>query len=481
MIKKFRRVIDLKKNKKEKKSFKVPHTFAIIFGILILITILTWIIPGGEYERVVNTSGRTVVAADSFKYIKSNPQGLLDLLMAPLKGFADKADVAGFILVVGGTFAIIQQTGAINAGIMKVVRRFKGKEILIIPVVISIFSLGGAIIGMAEETIPFAAIFVPLALALGYDSITGMAMVFVGATVGFSSAMLNPFTVGIAKGIAEMPIKAGMGYRTAVWIIFTAVSAIYLMLYARKVKKNPELSVMYELDQKRRQEMHLTSQEEESDFTLRQKLVLLALFLGLGLIIFGVLKYEWYIEEIAAVFIGLGIIAGFIDKMSGSEIAESFIAGAKDLIGAAIIVGLANGIVILCNDAHIMDTILYGLSRIIEPLPHLLSGYAMLIVQSIINFFVGSGTGQAALTIPIMVPLGELVDISRETTILIYQFGNGFTDLIIPTSGTLIATLGITKIPYDKWGKWILKFLILLFIMQLLFITPALLFPGLLG
>ncbi|MGM9973705.1 MAG: YfcC family protein [Clostridiaceae bacterium] len=468
-------------NIKQKKSFKVPHTFVIIFGILVLITILTWIIPGGEYERVVSSSGRTVVDADSFKYIESNPQGILDLLMAPLKGFAEKADVAVFILVVGGTFGVIQQTGAINAGILKVVKRFKGREILIIPIVISIFSLGGAVIGMAEETIPFAAIFVPLALGLGYDSITGMAMVFVGATVGFSSAMLNPFTVGIAKGIAEMPMKAGMGYRTVVWLIFTAVTAVYLMVYAKKVKKNPESSIMFEEDEKRRQELHLTSQEEEKEITLRQKLVLLALLLGMGLIVFGVLRYEWYINEIAGIFIALGILAGLVNKMSANDIAESFIIGAKDLVGAAMIVGLASGIVILCNEAHIMDTILYGLSRIIEPLPHLLSGYVMLIVQSVINFFVGSGTGQAALTIPIMVPLGELVDISRETTILIYQFGNGFTDLIIPTSGTLIATLGITKIPFAKWGKWILKFLILLFIMQLLFITPALLFPGLLG
>ncbi len=468
-------------NKQEKKKFKIPHTFVIIFGILILVTILTWIIPGGQYDRIVNSSGRTVVDADSFKYINSDPQGILDLLMAPLKGFADKADVAAFILVVGGTFGIFQQTGAINAGIMKVVKRFEGKEILIIPVVVAIFSLGGAVIGMAEETIPFAAIFVPLALALGYDSITGMAMVFVGATVGFSSAMLNPFTVGIAKGIAEMPIKAGMGYRTVVWLIFTAVAATYLMLYARKIKKNPESSVMYDLDQKRRAELNLSSINEEIEVSLRQKLILLVLFLGLGLIIFGVLRYEWYIDEIAGVFIGLGILAGLINKMNGNEIAETFISGAKDIMGAAIIVGLANGIVILCNNAHILDTILYGLSRIIEPLPHLLSGYAMLIVQSIINFFVGSGTGQAALTIPIMVPLGELVDISREATILIYQFGNGFTDLIIPTSGTLIATLAITKIPFDKWGKWVLKFLVLIFILQLIFITPALLFPGLLS
>ena len=467
---------------KEKRGFAVPHTFVIIFSILIFITILTWIIPGGEYDRVVNDQGRTVVLANSFKYVESNPQGIFDLLMAPLRGFIEKADVAGFILIVGGAFGIIQSTNAINEGIMKVVKALKGKEILIIPIVVILFSVGGAIIGMAEETIPFAAIFVPLAIALGYDSITGMAMVFLGATIGFSSAMLNPFTVGIAKGIAETPIRAGMAYRTVVWLIFTAITVLYLIYYANKVKKNPESSIMYDLDKKRREEAMLGGNSEaHMEFSLRHKLILSVLFLGLGLVIFGVLKYEWYINEIAAVFLGLGIIAGLIGKMSANEITDNFIAGAKDLIGAAMVVGLANAIVILCIDGGIMDTILYSLARAIEPLPHLLSGYVMLVVQSIINFFVGSGTGQAALTIPIMTPLGELVGISRETTILIYQFGNGFTDLIIPTSGTLIATLGITRIPFDRWARWIIKFLIALFILQLILITPALLFPGLLN
>ncbi|WP_040212918.1 YfcC family protein [Clostridium polynesiense] len=466
----------------KKKKFQVPHTLTIIFTILAIVALATWIIPGGEYKRAENNEGKTIVVADSFEYIESSPRSIGDLFMAPLKGFAAKADVAGFILIVGGAFAIIQSTNAINAGIMKVVKAFKGRELLLIPIVVALFSLAGAIIGMAEETIPFAAIFVPLALALGYDSLTGMSMSFIGATVGFSAAMLNPFTVGIAKGIAETPIKAGIAYRTVVWIIMTILAIVYLMYYANKVKKNPESSILYEHDLKRKQELNITQSEGvEVKFDLRHKLILLTLLGGLALIIFGVLKYEWYINEIAAVFLGLGIISGFIGKMSTNDIVENFVLGAKDLLGAALIVGLANAIVILLIDAKVMDTILYSLAKVIEPLPNLLSGYAMLVVQSIINFFVGSGTGQAALTIPIMYPLGELVNINRETTILIYQFGNGFTDLIFPTSGTLMATLGLAKVPYDKWAKWILKVVIALFIIQLIMITPAILFPGLLS
>ncbi|SHJ22845.1 Uncharacterized membrane protein YfcC, ion transporter superfamily [Clostridium amylolyticum] len=465
-----------------KKKFQVPHTFAIIFTILIIVAVSTWLIPGGEYERVKNAQGKTVVVADSFKYVESSPRNVGQLFMAPLKGFASKADVAGFILIVGGAFAIIQSTNAINAGIMRVVKALKGKEILLIPIVVTLFSVGGAVIGMAEETIPFAAIFVPLALALGYDSITGMAMSFVGATVGFSAAMLNPFTVGIAKGIAETPIRAGITYRTIVWVVFTLCTIFYLMHYANKVKKNPESSILYEHDLKRKEELNLLGNNEVNiEFTLRHKIILFTLLGGFALIIFGVLKYEWYINEIAAVFLAMGIISGFLGKMKVNDIVESFTNGAKDLIGAALVVGLANAIVILCNEAKIMDTILYSLAKVIEPLPNLLSGYAMLVVQSIINFFVGSGTGQAALTIPIMYPLGELVGINRETTILIYQFGNGFTDLIFPTSGTLMATLGLAKIPYDQWMKWVIRVVIALFVLQLIMITPAILFPALLN
>ncbi|TDT61303.1 YfcC family protein [Fonticella tunisiensis] len=463
-----------------KRKFNVPHTFVIIFTILIIVALATWVIPSGEYDRVKNAQGRTVVVANSFHFIKSVPAGIGDLFMAPLKGFTSKAEVAGFILIVGGAFAVIQRTNAINSGILKVVKVLKGREILLIPIVMTLFSIGGAVIGMAEETIPFAVIFVPLALALGYDSIVGMSLAFVGATVGFSSAMFNPFTVGIAKGIAETPIKAGLMYRTVTWAIFTIIAIAFVMWYANRVKKNPKLSVMYELDQKRREELHLENSMEE-EFKSSHAAVLTTLLLGIGLIIYGVLKYEWYIGEIAAVFLGIGIAAGLIGGLSLNDIAETFILGAKDLIGAAMVVGLANAIVTLANEAKIMDTILYGLAKFIEPLPTLLSGYAMLIVQSIINFFVGSGTGQAALTIPIMYPLGELVGISRETSILIYQFGNGFTDLIFPTSGTLIATLGLARIPFEKWAKWVSKVLVMLFILQILFITPVILFPSLLN
>ncbi|WP_097027412.1 YfcC family protein [Clostridium peptidivorans] len=463
----------------KKKEFNVPHTFVIIFTILILVIIATWLIPGGEYERAKNAAGRTIAVSDSFKFVENTPANLKKLLTAPLKGFTSKADVAGFILIVGGAFAVIQKTNAIDTGILGVVRKLKGKEFLIIPLIMTLFSVGGAVFGMAEETIPFAAIFVPLALALGYDSITGMCLAFVGATVGFSSAMLNPFTVGIAKGIAETPMKAGIIYRTTAWAIFTIAAIVYVMIYANKVKKNPHYSIMYEEDTLRKNDSS-SEMSLNTEFTTSHKLIILTLFVGIALIVYGVLKWEWYLEEITAVFLAMAIISGFIGKLNFNVVADTFIAGAKDVLGAALVVGLANAIVIVATDAKIMDTILYSLAKAIEPLPRLFSGYAMLIIQSIINFFVGSGTGQAALTIPIMYPLGELVGISRETSILIYQFGNGFTDLVFPTSGVLMGTLALAKIPYEKWFKWVLKALVFLSILQLLLITPAILFPGLL-
>ena len=373
-----------------------------------------------------------------------------------------------------GSIAIITKTHAIDAGITNAVKSFKGKELLMIPVIMGLFSLGGAVFGMTEEAIPFIAMLIPLCLALGYDSIMAMALSYMGCIVGFATAMLNPFSVGIAQSIAQVPAGTGVGFRTLIWAITTLSATLYLMWYGRRIKKNPQLSPAYEIDQARRQDME-TMESEQLPFTTRHKVILASILVCLAVIIVGVLKFGFVIPEISAVFLATGIVCGIIGRLSFDDMATAFIHGAKDMISAAVVVGFARAIVIIAQDGQIIDTILYNLSNVIGHLPSLVAGYVMFFVQMFINFFISSGSGQAALTMPIMAPLGELVGITPQTSILIFQFGDGFSNAIFPTSAVLMACLGVAGIPWSKWMKWIWPLQVIFGVLAIIFITIAIL------
>ena len=468
-------MLSLRKTKvqqsEERREFKVPHTLVIISFILAIVAVATWFFPAGSYDRVVNDLGRTVVVDGSFQYIEQSPQGLFALLQAPLEGIMAASEIIAFLFIVSGAIAIITKTRAIDAGITNAVKSFKGKEVLMIPIIMGLFSLGGAIFGMTEEAIPFVAMLIPLCLALGYDSIMAMGITYVGCIVGFATAMINPFSVGVAQSIANVPAGTGVGFRTLIWAVTTVAATLFLMWYGRRIKRNPELSPVYEIDQARRDSQEL--ENDEVTFTGRHKLILLSIVVCLIGIIVGVLKFGFAIPEISALFLALGVVAGLIGKLSLDEMATSFVNGAKDMIGAAIVVGFARGIVILAQDGQIIDTLLYQLSNFIGQLPSLIAGYVMFFVQMFINFFISSGSGQAALTMPIMAPLGELVGITPQTSILIFQFGDGFSNAMFPTSGVLMACLGAAGIPWSKWIKWILPLQLIFAAIALIFITIA--------
>ncbi|CUQ21893.1 Putative p-aminobenzoyl-glutamate transporter [Turicibacter sanguinis] len=468
-------MLSLRKTKvqqsEERREFKVPHTLVIISFILAIVAVATWFFPAGSYDRVVNDLGRTVVVDGSFQYIEQSPQGLFALLQAPLEGIMAASEIIAFLFIVSGAIAIITKTRAIDAGITNAVKSFKGKEVLMIPIIMGLFSLGGAIFGMTEEAIPFVAMLIPLCLALGYDSIMAMGITYVGCIVGFATAMINPFSVGVAQSIANVPAGTGVGFRTLIWAVTTVAATLFLMWYGRRIKRNPELSPVYEIDQARRDSQEL--ENDEVTFTGRHKLILLSIVVCLIGIIVGVLKFGFAIPEISALFLALGVVAGLIGKLSLDEMATSFVNGAKDMIGAAIVVGFARGIVILAQDGQIIDTLLYQLSNFIGQLPSLIAGYVMFFVQMFINFFISSGSGQAALTMPIMAPLGELVGITPQTSILIFQFGDGFSNAMFPTSGVLMACLGVAGIPWSKWIKWILPLQLIFAAIALIFITIA--------
>lgn len=456
--------------------FKAPNTIILILSLLCFFAVLTWIIPGGSYERT-EVDGQVVVDPGSFQYIESEPAGLRELILAPIKGFTDSFAVLiiTFVFIVAGAFSIIQKTGAFTRAIQKAAILFNRNDFLrpfFIPVFITIFSLMGCLFGMAEEVIIFIPLFVPLALALGYDSIVGVSVPFIGASAGFAGAVINPFTVGVAQGLAELPIFSGWEFRIVVWLATTMVAIWIVSGYARRVYKDPARSPVFELDRGREQELS-TDKSDDEPFTWNQSLVLLIFTAGIGMLIYGATRLDWYITEMAALFLVIGILSAVFGRLSGSEAANAFVEGMKDVLGAVVIIALSRSILLMITDAQIIDTILFGLSRVIDGWHPVFSAEIMLLVQSVINFVVPSGSGQAALTIPIMAPLGDIIGISRQTVVLIFQMGDGITNMIIPTSGVTMAVLGMAKIPWSTWAVWLAPRLLWFYLVAVVAIAIA--------
>jgi len=460
----------------KKEKIRIPDAFVIVFVLIIIAGIATWIVPGGHFDRkTVEEDGhkREVIQKDSFQFQENHPQDF-EIFEAPLQGFVRMAEIIGFVFFVGGAFFVLQATGAINASIGAIVKRMKGREKWIIVVVMLIFSFFGAFFGMCEEAIPFVLIFVPLALALGYDSITGLCFSFLAAGVGFATAFFNPFTVQIAQRFSEIPPISGWEYRVGIWVFVTAFTIFWVVRYAEKVKKNPDLSLTYESDRQRRIELEKETQAT-GDFNKAHAAVLVVLFVSIVFLFIGVIYWKWYIIELAALFVVMGIVAGFVGGLNANEVAKGFISGAKDIAGAALIIGFAGGIIILLENGNIMDTILYGMSNLIGDSIPVLSSYIMYGFQMVLNFFIPSGTTKAALTMPLFAPLADLTGITRQTAVLAYQFGDGFTNMIIPTSGVTIGTLALAKVPFEKWFKWLLPLEIIFIILSMLLLIPPVL------
>ena len=397
--------------------------------------------------------------------------------MAPIKGFVEAALIIGFVLIVGGAFSVLQKTEAVDSMIKSVAKAHTHSafvRVAIIPVFVTLFSLGGATFGMAEEAIPFVLIFIPLALALKYDSIVGVAIPFIGSQVGFASAFLNPFNVGVAQGIAGVPLFSGIGFRLVVWAIATTLTIAFLMWYAARIKRQPALSPTFEMDQVKRGQMHTADFDNFSGMTVSHKLVLAIFVATLGTMIFGVVKFGWYIEEIAALFLVMAMIVGLVGRLNAESFVAAFMQGARDLVTTALVIALAKATVILMRDAHIIDTMLHGLTPFVQSASPIIAAQKMFVIQSVVNFFIHSGTGQAALTMPIMAPLADLVGVSRQTAILAFQFGE-LTTPMIPTSGITVGVLALAGIPFGRWVRWILPLQAIYLVMALaLLAVPSL-------
>ncbi len=472
------------------------NTFAIILSILAIVAALTWIVPSGAYERSTDADGRQVVVAGTYHRVEAAPQGLFDLLKAPVQGFSKTAEVIVFLLLIGGVLNIIEKTGSIAAGIQAASGFFQRNpklRFLFIPLGVIVFSLCGATFGMCEEALIFVPIFIPLALSLGYDSALGTAIPFVGAGVGFAAAFTNPFTVGIAQGIAQVPLYSGLGYRLLIWAICTTVIIVWFSIYARRVQKDPTRSITYEFDIEKRKELKLN--KTDTHITRRQKWVLTAFGLGMAGLIIGVLKPQicafihqtwgldlmtwlklensgWYITEIAAWFLGIGFLCGILGKMKMQQFSDAFFDGVRSMAEIAMLLCFAQAIVIVANNGHILDTLLEAMSGVIKHLHPICASWAAMMLQTVIDFFIPSGSSKAVLTMPILAPLADLLGITRQTMVLAFQLGGSWMNMVIPTDPVTIAAIGFARIAYPKWLKWMLPLLVVMYLLSFLLLIP---------
>ncbi len=523
---------------------KIPHTYVIVFYVIIFASLLTWLVPGGEYIKEIQNVNGVDNEVLIYKVAENQPQSW-QLFAAFYKGFVKQAGIIIFILLIGGAFCIMNASRAIDLGIFSFLKftktlehkkffRILGVENIIITLVMLLFSVFGAVFGMSEETIAFIIIMVPLAISMGYDSITGVSMSFVAAGLGFAGAILNPFTIGIAQGIAELPLFSGLEYRMFCWVIINFVGIAFVLRYASKVKKDPTKSPVYKEDKLWRDKSVAASEADEikvsaaswlsfiilsialvifatqysmttisigdietgsgSSTTLPAIPILSFLFVISGIItlrrslwkymlnllaftifflIIGVMGYGWYIMEISTLFFAMGLFAGVAMNKSPNSITSLFLAGAADILSAALIVGLAGGIIVILEEGMIIDTLLYHASYAMKDFGEVASVGVMYVIQTFINVFIPSGSAKAALTMPIMAPFSDLIGISRQATVMAFQFGDGFTNMITPTSGVLIGVLGVAKIPYEKWVKWVTPLMIIMIILGFLLLIPT--------
>ncbi|GLY11854.1 YfcC family protein [Pseudobacillus badius] len=448
--------LETKVDMRSTKEPKGINVYVLIFCLIVLSSVLTYIIPAGEFQRE-EVNGRSVIQPGTFQYADEHPIGFLDIFSSVHSGMMQGSSIIFFVLIVGGTFGILSATGALDSFISMLSVKMVNREKLIIPVLMLFFACAGSLMGMSDETIVYVGILVPLAVALGFDAMTGFAIVILGASVGFSSAVMNPFTVGIAQEIAELPMFSGIIFRVVTFVVLYLAAVLYVYRYASKVKDNPSLGFYGNFQPGNKEALAGANIK----MSMRHKLVMVTFLLNFIVLMYGVMKLGWYITEIAGLFLLFGIIMGLVGKLAPSHIANSFIRGAGDLIGGALIIGLAQSILVIFNDAGLIDTILYHTARLLDVIPPALNAVGMFIFQLFLNFLVPSGSGQAALTMPIMAPLSDMIGVTRQTAVLAYQFGDGMSNIIFPTVGFLMAGLSIAGIPWGKWIKWIFPFMLI--------------------
>ena len=459
------------------RGIKVPGTYTIIFAMILLSALLTWFVPGGEYVK--GEEGTL-----SYRDVESVPQ-FFGVFTALYHGFVKQSGIIIFILIVGGSFWLLNSTGAISVGIGRFIRSVGRYHKVVLVAITLLFSLAGAIFGMSEETIPFVGIVVPLVVSMGYDAFLGMLIVYVAANVGFSSAFLNPFTVGIAQEMAELPLFSGMEYRLFCWAILTLLLILFVLFYAKSVYKAPQAAAEQQTfaapqptaapQAPAALQAPAEQQPCPQQMSAAQKIILIILFATIVLLVVGVTLWGWYMAEISGLFLAMGIVSGIVAGYDSGRISSEMIAGAKDILSSALVVGLASGIIVILQEGRIIDSILNSLQAALNNAGGEWSLSAMYGIQALINTIIPSATAKAAITIPIMAPFSDMVGVSRQAIVLAFQFGDGFTNMITPTSGVLIASLSMARITYSEWVRKIWRPVLALMVIGLLLLLGTLL------
>ena len=438
--------------KKKKSKLKFPDTATLLVLLVVLSAILTYIVPAGQFDRQVDeATGRTLVVAGTYAEADRNPTGFMDLIESVYNGMVDASDIAWFIFVIGGAFGIITKSGAITAGLNKLIDRYQGRESILIIIIMSAFFLGGMSYGMGEEIIPLVAILVPIAIRMGYDPVVGVSMAVVGLYSGYSAGALNPFNTGVAQSICDLPLFSGIGLRILLGLGALIIAIEHTIRHGKKFKASGQTVSLNELPENLRT-------MEEREFTKQDKLIMLILVLTIVVIVFGIIKYDWYLAEMAAIFFLMGIIVGLIYfKGSLNDTINEFLIGCRDIASAVILVCLGRSMLIVLQDGNILDTIVYATSIPLSHLPKVVAAWGMYISQGIVNFMIPSSSGQAVVVMPIMSALSDVLGLTRQTAVMAFECGDGFWNMITPVHPILMASLGLAGVSFTKWFKFAWK------------------------
>ncbi|MCG8689651.1 MAG: YfcC family protein [Minwuiales bacterium] len=452
-------------------TFKFPTAYTILFGLIVVVAIATWFVPAGEYDRAMNEAlGREVPVPGTYKEVDPNPQGFEDVVLAPIAGFFDPdsyearaIDVALFVLIIGGFLGIVTKTGAIDAGINGAMTRLRGREKWMIPILMALFAAGGTIYGMAEESLAFYTLIIPVMIAARYDAVTGVAIIMLGAGVGTLGSTINPFATVIAANAAGVPFTDGIVLRFVILILCWLACVVYVMRYAEKVRENPDYSIV--ADRRVSNEEHFLKGRDQSEvveLTTMRKIVLLIFALSFAVMIWGVSAGGWWMARMSALFIVAAIVVGVIARMSEEEFTDTFVDGARDLLGVALVIGIARGIVVVMDAGKMTDTILFWAEGAVSGLPAIAFINTMFGLEVALSFFVPSSSGLAVLTMPIMAPLADFAGVQRDLVVTAYQSASGLVNLINPTFAVVMGGLALGRVPYERWLRFMWPLLVIL-------------------
>ena len=442
---------------KPKKKWKFPHIYVLLVLFIALMSLVSYTVPAGEYERVEGPDGQEMINAEEFSFVDAAPIGLMEFLTAVPNGLIEAGDVVFFTFMIGGAFMVMQSTGLIQFGVQRLTTTFMHRKVLIIPILVTAFASIAAFVGTPELSLLYVPILIPLMIKLGYDKMMAAAIALIATSGGFLGSLTNPGTVGLSHQLAELPMYSGALYRLLVLSTIILAGILFLIRYAKKLERQPKLA---EPDAQEFYEQN--GREEEKEFKLSRRgkaagFTAITMFIGM---IVGVLTFQWDFVQLAGYFLAMGIVVGVVAGLSGEELSESFNNGFRQVLMGAMIIGIARGVAVVMEESQIIDTVIFALSTIVSQLPSSITILGMFGSQGFFNFFVPSGSGQAMITMPIMIPIADIVGTTRQTAILAFQLGDGISNIFFPTSGYFMATLAAAGISWWRWTKFIFPLLI---------------------